>query len=293
MTTPSAAGGYRDRLALVLAIRAAILMAEVGAGLLSGSLALLADAGHAFADLGGVTLSIAAIQVAARPPSARRSFGFYRIEILTTVLNALLLLAIAGIVLVEAWRRVSERTSVDTGPVLVVAAAALLANLASTLLLRSGQAASLTVRGAYLEVLGDSLGSAAVLVSALVIAATSFTPADPIASALISLLIVGRIWRLLGEAIDVLLEATPKDIDMEEVRRHILEAPGVVGVHDLHAWTITSGMNVVSAHVRVTPDTRPAEVLDHLCRCLSSTFDIEHSTFQLEPQERVEQAAHL
>jgi cobalt-zinc-cadmium efflux system protein len=139
------------------------------------------------------------------------------------------------------------------------------------------------------------LGAGAVLVAGLVITATGFVRADAIASGLIGLLILPRTWRLLREAIDILLEATPRGIDLDEVRRHVLEAPGVRAVHDLHAWTITSGMNVVSAHVTIDEDARPSAVLDHLCRCLSSQFDIEHSTFQLETEDRMsrEDAAHV
>jgi cobalt-zinc-cadmium efflux system protein len=150
------------------------------------------------------------------------------------------------------------------------------------------------MRGAYLEVLNDAMGSAAVLVAALVITFTGWRVADALASALIGALILPRTWALLREAVDVLLEATPKDVDMDEVREHILEAPGVREVHDLHAWTITSGMNVVSAHVVIDKDASGPAVLDHLCRCLSTQFDIEHSTFQLESEDRqrLEESAH-
>jgi len=160
-------------------------------------------------------------------------------------------------------------------------------NLVSLVILRGPQARSLNMRGAYLEVLGDLLGSVAVVVAALVIAVTGFTQADAIASALIGLMILPRTWHLLRDAVDILLEATPKGVDLDEVRRHIMEAPGVVAVHDLHAWTITSGMNVLSAHVVMGPDGNPGGLLDHLSDCLSGDFDIDHSTFQLETPEHV------
>ena len=288
------AGANRGRLGLVLAISCAVLLAELTVGLLANSLALLADAGHVFADVIGSSLALTAIWLAARPATGKQTFGFYRFEILAAVLNAMLLFAIALYVLIEAWRRLGSEPEISTGPMLVVAAGALAANGVAALLLRPAQAGSLNMRGAYLEVLNDAFGSAAVLVAALAITFTGWRAADAIASALIGLLILPRTWGLLREAIDVLLEATPKNLDMEQVREHILEAPGVRDVHDLHAWTITSGMNVISAHVTVDPGAKNAEVLDALCRCLSTQFDIEHSTFQLEPEDRqpVEEAAH-
>jgi cobalt-zinc-cadmium efflux system protein len=177
---------------------------------------------------------------------------------------------------------------------LLVAVVGLLANSTSLWLLREGQARSLNLRGAYLEVLGDLLGSLAVIVAAGVITLTGFRRADPIASALIGLLILPRTWKLLKDATDVLLEATPRGVDLEEVRRHIVETLGVADVHDLHAWSITSGMNVVSAHVVIDGSAGASAVLDRLCSCLSGDFDIEHSTFQLELQDRrrIEEAAH-
>ena len=292
--THSAAGAHRGRLLIVLSISATIFVAELVTGLITNSLALLADAGHVFADVAGTALALGAIQLASRPVTRERTFGFYRFEILAAVLNAVLLLAIAGFVLIEAWNRFQEEPVIATGPMLVVAVIGLVANVISAQLLRGGAKESLNMRGAYLEVLSDALGSAAVLVAALVITFTGFTQADAIASVAIGLLILPRTWSLLREAVDVLLEATPRGVNMEEVREHILEAPGVRDVHDLHAWTITSGMNVVSAHVIIDNNANPPAVLDHLCRCLASQFDIEHSTFQLEAEDRtrLEEAAH-
>jgi cobalt-zinc-cadmium efflux system protein len=290
----SAAGANRGRLAIVLGISSTILVAEVIVGLLANSLALLADAGHVFADVIGTALALAAIWLATRPATRERSFGFYRFEILAAVLNSLILFAIAAYVLIEAWRRLFEAPEVASGPMVLVAAGALAANGVAVWLLRAGQARSLNLRGAYLEVLNDAFGAAAVLVAGLVIRFAGVLQADAIASGLIGLLILPRTWALLREAVDVLLEATPKSVDLAKVRVHIREAPGVRDVHDLHAWTITSGMNVVSAHVIVDEGAKNADVLDALCRCLSTQFDIEHSTFQLETEDRqpVEEAAH-
>ena len=290
----SAAGAHRGQLVMVLAISAFVFAAELVTGLVTNSLALLADAGHVFTDVAGTALALGAISLAARPASRERTFGFYRFEILAAVLNAVLLFAIAAFVLVEAWNRFQQTPQIASGPMLAVAAIGLAANVVSARLLSAGSQESLNMRGAYLEVLSDALGSAAVLVAALVIALTGFTRADAIASVVIGLLILPRTWSLLREAVDVLLEATPRGVNMEEVRKHILEAPGVRDVHDLHAWTITSGMNVVSAHVIIDKGASSPTVLDHLCRCLSSQFDIEHSTFQLEAEDRtrLEEAAH-
>ncbi len=283
----SAAHGDRRRLAAVLLISLAILAIELVGGIAANSLALLADAGHVLTDVAGVALALGAIWIAARPASDRRSYGWYRAEILAAVVNALVLFGVAAFVLWEAWQRLQEPPDVESRLMLVVAIIGGVANTASLLLLRDAQARSLNMRGAYLEVLGDLLGSVAVVVAAIVIAVTGFAAADAIASVLIALLIIPRTWHLLRDAVDVLLEATPKGVDLDEVRRHILETPGVEAVHDLHAWTITSGMNVVSAHVVLGPDGEPGRLLDHLSDCLSGDFDIDHSTFQLETPEHV------
>jgi cobalt-zinc-cadmium efflux system protein len=283
----SAAGRHATNLAGAAAVTVTILVIELVAGLASHSLALLADAGHAFADVSGMGLSLAAVWLAARPRSEGRTFGLYRLEILAAAGNAVVLLAIAVFVLYEAIRRFAAPPDVQSGVVILAAGAALAGNLVSLRLLSTGRHESLTVRGAYLEVAGDLLGSASVLVAGLVIAATGWLQADAVASGVVALLIVPRTLRLLRESLDVLLEATPRGVDLGEVERHIRESPGVVDVHDLHAWTITSGMNVVSAHVVLAEDGRPGDVLDHLGVCLADDFDIKHSTFQLETPEHV------
>ena len=265
----------------------AILVVELVAGVAANSLALLADAGHMFADAVGMALSLGAIAIAARPRTAGRTFGLYRLEILAASANAVVLLGIGVVVLVEAVRRFSDPPAVATAPVLVVATGALIANAISLRVLRHGRQMSLNIRAAYFEVLGDLLGAAAVLVAGVIIATTGWLQADAVASIVIAVLIVPRTVALLRDSIDVLLEATPKGVDVGQVEQHILEAPGVTGVHDLHAWTITSGMNVVSAHVVLGPDGVPGDVLDHLAMCLSDDFDINHSTFQLETPEHV------
>jgi cobalt-zinc-cadmium efflux system protein len=282
----SAAAANRNRLVAVLGLSLVMLVVEVVGGLASNSLALLADAGHMLTDASGIGLALLAIWFAGRAPTSDRSFGYLRLEIIAAVANAVLLFGVAAFILFEAWQRLSEPPEVAGGLMLAVALAGLAANAVSLALLRDAQRESLNMRGAYLEVLGDFAGSGAVIVAALVIAATGWDPADAVASVAIALLILPRTFLLLREATDVLLEATPKGIDMEHVRRHILDAPGVIDCHDLHAWTITSGMNVVSAHVILADGADPAVTLDALCECLSDDFDIEHSTFQLETADR-------
>jgi cobalt-zinc-cadmium efflux system protein len=287
MPAGTAARQQWRRLAAALAVSGAILVAELLAGLASHSLALLADAGHMFADVAGMALSLGAIGIASRPRTRGRTFGLYRLEIVAATLNAVVLLGITVVILVEAARRLSEPPDVQSGIVVGVAALALVGNAASLRLLGHGRTTSINVRAAYLEALGDLLGAAAVLVAGLIIALTGWRQADAVASIVIALLIVPRTLALLRDGVDVLLEATPRGVNMADVERHILEAPGVRDVHDLHAWTITSGMNVVSAHVVLGPDGVPGDVLDHLGRCLADDFDIDHSTFQLETAEHV------
>jgi cobalt-zinc-cadmium efflux system protein len=281
----SATGAHRGRLAAVFAITLVVLVVEVVGAALSGSLALLADAGHVLADGAGIGLALLAVRFAARPATPQRTFGYYRLEILAAVANAVLLFGVAGFVLVEAWRRLTDPPEVASGLMLAVAAAGLVANAVSMWLLRGGQRHSLNLRGAYLELWGDLLGSVAVLVAAAVIAVTGFQAADPIASALIGVAILPRTWGLLREAVDVLLEAAPKGVDLTEVRQHLADTPGVTDVHDLHAWTITSGLPVLSAHVVLERGADAGRVLDGLSACLAGHFDIEHSTFQLEQPE--------
>jgi cobalt-zinc-cadmium efflux system protein len=282
----SAAASHRGRLVAVLLIGLAVLAIEVVGAIAANSVALLADAGHVLADVAGVGMALLAIWFAQRPATTGRTFGYLRLEILAAVTNAFLLFGVAAFVLLEAWQRLSDPPEVASGLMLAFAVAGAAANGVSVLLLRDAQRESLNLRGAYLEVLGDLAGSAAVIVAAMVIALTGWMQADIVASVAIALLILPRTLALLRDATDVLLEATPKGVDMDHVRRHILEAPGVADCHDLHAWTITSGTNVVSAHVILARGADPAVTLDALCACLSDDFDIEHSTFQLETTDR-------
>ncbi|MGW6130643.1 cation diffusion facilitator family transporter [Cellulomonas sp. NPDC055163] len=290
-------GQHRTRLTVVLVLTLAVVGVQVVGGLLSGSLALLADAGHMLTDATGVAVALIASTLAARPATNARTFGLLRAEILAALANALLLGGLALWVIVEALGRWSDPPEVATGLMLGVALVGAGANLVSLLVLRGGRHESLNVRGAYLEVLGDLVGSAAVVVAGVVIALTGYTRADVIASLAIGLFIVPRAWSLLREVVDVLLEATPRGLDLDQVRDHIRAVPGVVDVHDLHAWTITSGVPALSAHVVVDAECidrrRPGDVLDALDACLGEHFSMEHCTFQLEPVgHRPHEGAH-
>ena len=295
----SAADGHRGRLLAVLSITVAVLVAEVVGGMVSGSLALLADAGHLLTDVVGIGIALGAVTLANRPAPAVRSYGNFRVEILAALVNGVLLLVVCSAVLVEAVRRLGNPGQVSAGPMFVIGVLGLVANGAAVLVLHPGQGHSLNVRGAYLEVLGDLVGSVAVIVAAVVIWATGWDGADVVASLAIAVLIIPRAVGLLRAAVHVLVESTPEGVDLDELRAHLVAVPGVVEVHDLHVWTITSGMPVLSAHVVVEPATMAVAcgstgILDRLGACVGDHFDVEHSTFQLEPtgHGEHEHAAH-
>jgi cobalt-zinc-cadmium efflux system protein len=281
-------------LIVVLVLTVAVFVVELIGAAVANSLALLADAGHVLTDISGIALALAAIWFAQRPASSNRTFGYMRAEILAAVANAGLLLAVGALVLYEGIRRLSEPPQIVPEAMLAFGVVGLIANGASVLLLRNAQRESLNMRGAYLEVLGDLSGSAAVILAAVVIAWTGWTWVDVAASIFIALLIMPRTLSLLRDATNVLMESTPKGVDMDHVRQHILDAPGVVDCHDLHAWTITSGMNVVSAHVVLEKGADAARALAELSDCLADDFDIEHSTFQIETEDRrrLEEGSH-
>ncbi|AXG81365.1 cation diffusion facilitator family transporter [Streptomyces paludis] len=293
----TATAAYRGRLRIALSITLSVMVIEIVGGILSDSLALLADAAHMATDAVGLAMALLAIHFAGRPADTKRTFGFARAEILAALANCLLLLGVGGFLLYEAIDRFVSPPETKSGLTIVFALIGMLANLISLSLLMRGQRESLNVRGAYLEVLADTLGSFAVLVSAGIIMTTGWQTADPIAGLVIGLMIVPRTLKLLRETLDVLLEAAPKNVDMGEVRAHMLALPGVADVHDLHVWTITSGMPVLSAHVVVDQSALDAagheQMLHDLQGCLGHHFDVEHCTFQLEPRGHAEHEAGL
>jgi cobalt-zinc-cadmium efflux system protein len=284
----SAAGG-RARLQLVFLLTAAYTLVEFGGALFTGSLALLADAGHMFTDVFALGLALFAIWLTQRPADTRRTFGYYRAEILAAALNAVLLFGISGYILYEAWQRFQNPPEVQSLPMLVIAALGLLVNLAGVWLLGGHSGESLNVRAAFLELAADLLGSLGVIIAAAIMYFTGWRYADPLFSALIGLFIIPRTWHVLREALDVLLEAVPSHINLPEIRRALTEAPGAVSAHDLHVWTITSGYVSLSAHVVVEGDACASDVLTGLNTILRERFDIDHTTIQIEHPEYTEE----
>ncbi|MEU5000072.1 cation diffusion facilitator family transporter [Streptomyces sp. NPDC021622] len=293
----TATSAYRGRLRVALSITITVMVVEIVGGIMADSLALIADATHMATDALGLGMALLAIHFASRPPTESRTFGYARAEILAALANCLLLLGVGGYVLYEAIQRFITPADTEGGLTIVFGVIGLVANMISLSLLMRGQKDSLNVRGAFLEVMADALGSVAVLVAAVLILTTGWQAADPIASLVIGLMIVPRTVKLLRETLNVLLESAPKGVDMAEVRAHILDLPGVEDVHDLHAWTITSGMPVLSAHVVVSSETLNAigheKMLHELQGCLGDHFDVEHCTFQLEPVGHAEHEAKL
>ena len=283
----------KTRLVVAICIVAVFLVVEVVGAALSGSLALLADAGHMASDLLGLIVALIAILIAARPATDRQTYGYQRAEVFGALFNGVLLSAVAVFVAIEGVQRLLDPAEayVHSTPMLVVAVLGLGANVASLLVLRGG-ADSIGMRGAYLEVLGDMFGSVAAIIAAVVILTTGFAQADAIASLVIAGLIVPRAFSLLRDVFHVLSEAVPKNMDVETIRQHLLSTEGVVDVHDVHVWAITSGAPVFSAHVVVTTELfergGTGALLDELSDCLTGHFDVEHSTFQLEPAEHAD-----
>lgn len=284
----------RRRLGIAIGIVATVLIVEVLGAYFSGSIALFADAGHMFSDLTGLVVALGATIMAARPATDARTFGNRRIEVFAAFINGAILVVVVVLVVVEAVRTLLNPagSGVDAPLMLVVAAIGAVANTAALVVLRGGSGDSINMRGAYLEVLGDLIGSLAVIVAGVVILTTGFQRADAIASLAIAALILPRAFSLLRDVIRVLSQGTPRGTDVAVIREHVLEVPGVVSVHDVHAWSISPGSDVFSAHVVVEPSVfeegRTDAMLDQLSACLASHFDVEHSTFQLEPAEHAD-----
>jgi cobalt-zinc-cadmium efflux system protein len=280
-----AAGRAQDRrrLLLVLLVTLAVVVVEVVGAVVSGSLALLADAGHMLTDAAGIVIALSASLLATRPVTARRTYGYHRAEIFAAVLNALILLGVCAYLAYAGTRRLVDPADVEGGQMLVFATIGLASNALSLSLMHARRDSSLNMKGAYLEVLGDTFGSVLAIVAGVLVLTTGFDRADSIASLLIAALVLPRAGSLLREAGGVLLEAAPVGIDVDEVRDHLCGVDGVVDVHDLHAWTITSGMPVLSAHIVVSDPSSSGQVLDRVCDCLRGHFDIDHSTIQVEP----------
>ena len=280
---------HRGRLLGAFIVIGAFFVVEVIAGFATNSLALLSDAGHMLTDVIGIGMALAAIQLASRfePGStrghSRHTFGLYRLEILAAFVNALLLFGVAIWVLIEAARRIADEPEVTSGPMLVVATLGLVANLVAFGLLRQGAKESLNVEGAYLEVLADTVGSVGVIVAALMLRWFGWGWVDPVVAAAIGLWILPRTWRLGRQAVDILLQAAPHHVDLDRLAHDLADIDGVVDVHDLHVWTLTSDMEAASAHLMVCDGTDHHAVLDQARALLDRDHGIHHGTFQVEP----------
>lgn len=277
----------RGRLRLVLGVTVVVMVVEVVGALMTGSLALLADAGHMATDAAAVLLALGASYVASRGGGPRSTFGLHRAEILAALVNALVLLVVCGYLAWAGISRLADPASVDAGAMVLFALVGLAANAVSLVVLNRSDTGSLNMRGAINEVFADLVGSVLAVAAGLAILLWGFERADPIASLVIAALILPRSLILLRDSALVLLEIAPVGLDLDDVRRHLLGMPGVVDVHDLHAWTITSGMPSLSAHVTVTQEALDEHgvggILDRLCECTAEHFDVRHSTFQVEP----------
>ncbi len=285
---PRVPASLLPRLGLVLALTIIFMLVEVVGGLLSGALALLADAGHMLTDAGALALSLLSAWIALRPASDSKTYGYQRWEILAALINGAALFGIAGWVIVEAIQRIQQPEPIRAQLFLIVAAAGLVVNLISLRLLHSMRHGSLNVRGAYLHVLGDAFGSAGALGAAAVVALTGWTLADPLISIALALLILIGAWRLLRESTDILLESVPDHVSLPEVQHCMLAVPGVTGVHDLHVWTVTSGMVAMSGHAIVPELASHPEVLEGI-RQQMARLGISHVTIQLEVQHECEE----
>lgn len=289
----SAAGRNKRQLTIVFAFTTLYLIVEVIGGLLTGSLALLADAAHMLTDVGGLGLALFAIRFAERPATPARTYGYYRVEILSAVANAVVLIVISLYILYEAYQRFRNPPAVESLGMLGVAAVGLVVNIVGMLILRSGATQSLNLKGAYFEVLSDMLSSLGVIAAGLIMWATGWYYADPIFSAGIGVFILPRTWSLLREAVGVLLEGTPSDVNVTALREAIASVPGVAAVHDLHVWSLSSGVNAMSAHGVLAPGAVYDDVLRAVQTRVTTDFSVIHATIQIEPPGHAEHEQHL
>ena len=282
---PSSAGSNRNHLAIVLGVALLTLVVDLVAAWLSGSLALVADAAHRVTDVIGISIAFGAATIAARPATLHRSFGYARAEVIAACVNAGLLVALGLFIAYEALTRFVTPEVPEPGPMLVAAVIGMLGSGTAALIMRS-EHEGFAARGAFLDVLGDAVGSIAAIVAAVLVIATDWAYADPLASLAVVLLVVPRALLLLRDAINVLMESTPHGLSLQAVRERILSVPGVVGVHDLHAWQITAGLPMITAHVVGADGEDFHRILHEVDTCLSEDFDLDHSTIQVEHVSR-------
>jgi cobalt-zinc-cadmium efflux system protein len=284
----SAGARHVGPLRAAFALTLAFMVVEVAGGLATGSLALLSDAAHMGTDVLGLGMALAAVHLASRPASSQRTWGTYRLEVLAALANGLLLMAVAGYVLVLGWQRLSGPPEVAGAPVMAVAAIGLAVNLVAFRLLRAGSSESLNLRAASLEVLSDLVGSVGVIAAGAVVAVTGWTYADPLVAAAIGLFILPRTWRLCASAVRIIMEIAPPEVDVADVEQRLAALPGVAGVHDLHLWTLTSGIEAASCHVVVAEGADAHGVLDSVGDLLRDNYNVAHSTIQCETADHTD-----
>jgi len=282
----------KRRLLQAFGLTSSYLIVEVIGGLWTNSLALLADAGHMLTDVCGLLLALVAITLAARPATVTRTYGYYRVEILAAVANAVLLLGVSAYILYEAYERLVDPPAVTSGVMLIVAVIGLVVNLIGMRLMQEGVDRSLNVKGAYLELLSDTISSVGVIIAAIVMWTTGWYYADPLLSAGIGLFILPRTWSLLRDAIAILMEGTPPHLDLNDVRASLEALDGVLAVHDLHAWSITSGVPALSCHVVRKADADAADVMRRAHECVRTRYGIDHATIQVEGPDWAEAETH-
>jgi cobalt-zinc-cadmium efflux system protein len=278
----SAGRRNKQKLWIVFSLTAGYMLAEALGGVLTGSLALLADAGHMLTDAGALGLALFAIRYAERPATPGKTYGYLRTEILAALANAVALLLVSFFILYEAWQRFRQPPEVLAGPMLIVATLGLILNFVSMRMLTAAAGESLNAKGAYLEVLSDTLGSIGVIAASVIVLTTGWYLADPIIGAAIGLFIIPRTWTLLKDATHILMEGVPERIDVPALESAMLTVAGVLAVHDLHVWTLTSGWDSLSAHITIEDGTQQRRILIDLHRLLKQAFQIEHVTLQLE-----------
>ena len=284
MEVTSASYQNKGKLKLVLGLTLSYLAAEVIGGIMTNSLALLADAGHMLTDVGGLAFALFAINIAQRKTTEQRTYGYYRAEILAALANAIILIFVSIYILYEAVKRFQSPPEVSSKNMLIIAAIGLVVNIAGMLILRKSSKQSLNMKGAYFEVLSDMLTSIGVIAAAIIMLTTGWYYADPIISAGIGLFILPRTWILLKDAVGILLEGVPTDIKIAELKTAITQIPGVLSTHDLHVWSLTSGLNALSVHVVINKETIPDEILKLITDNITRDFKIAHTTIQIESE---------
>lgn len=284
MSGNHSSAGYKNKkqLKFVLLLTGSYLVAEVIGGIVTKSLALLADAGHMLTDVGGLALALFAINMTQRAASPKRTYGYYRAEILAALTNAVLLIGISLYILYEAYQRFRNPPEVSSKAMLIVASIGLIINIIGMLILRKSSQQSLNMKGAYFEVLSDMLTSIGVIIAAIIMLTTGWYYADPIISAGIGLFILPRTWILLKDAVGVLLEGTPSDVNIASLKETVLKIEGVIDLHDLHVWSLTSGMNAMSAHVAIKEGVSAKKMMEDIQATIKAGFKIEHTTIQVD-----------